>query len=347
MIRAKSIGLSTGLLMAGLSGMLGGCGGTTATTDAGTDTGGGSDTPVAGGRTYDFAITTLAIDGNTSATMPHTGFNVDGRYSPATMQQPADCDHRDYFSAIDPDQNEMGCTGGTATCKGGVDNQLPELAGAAMMLIDIRAALTTAVSSGSVALLVRVENVNDLQNDSAVNVTIYQGHPMFASCSNIGMPNQPYAIDGMSSFMPGTTTPRYSFPGSIVNGRLRLSPASAGGTGNVFQLPLPSIMGVSLTLNLYNTSIRVGVTETGGTNGNLGGYVLRSDLLTALGNIPQAAMYRTIIEGLINGLVDVQTMSSCDAPNGGIGMGLGFTLTNATIQAAPVTGGQPGMCGGM
>ena len=331
MIRATSIGLAAGLLMMGAAG----CGDSTSNT--GTDSGPQPTT----GRTYDFAITSLSIDDNTSATMPHTGFNLDGRYSAAPLQ-PADCDHRDFFSATDPDQNENGCTGGTATCKGGIDNQLPELAGAAMMLVDLRTQLRTSVQAGTVALLVRLENVNDLNNDSSVDVTIFQGRPMFASCSNIGMANQPYAIDS-TSFTTGTTTPRFRFAGSIVNGRLRLTPSSAG---NMFTLPLPAIMGVSLSLNLYNTSIRVSVTDTAGTNGNLGGYVLRSDLLNALAGIPQAAMYRTVIEGLISGLVDVQTMMSCDAPNGGIGMGLGFTLTKATIQAAPVTGAQSGMCGG-
>lgn len=289
-------------------------------------------------RTLEYAFTQLVIDPTTDATVAHTGFNVDGRFSVPPLQDP-DCAHRDFYSALDPDQNRDGCMGGTTGCAGGVDNQLPELASAAQMLIDLRAQITASVASGAITLLVRLEGVNSLVEDRAVTVSIYRGHPMFASCANIGTPGQPYAIDE-SALSAGMA--RYRFDGFIHNGRFGLTQAT-GMMGNTF--PLPGVLEgpASLTLNQFN--LRATLTEDRGTDGNLGGYVLRSDVIAALLGIPGAAMYRPIVEGLINGLVDVSTMGSCDNPNGGLGMGMGVTLTRAVIQAAPIAAPAPGMCG--
>jgi hypothetical protein len=332
------------ILSAGMVGALAGCGdSTTGGTDGGTP---------AMDRTYDYVVNSLSIDDSTSAMMPHTGFNLDGRFSPTAMRDrmPLDCDHGDFFSAIDSDQNGdaqgMPCMGGAAGCRGGVDNQLPELAGAAMMLINIRESIRTQVSSGALSLIVRVSGVSSLMNDSSVRVQIFQGRPMFPACTSIGMVNQPYALDSSSSTYNGGQGT--SFMGSIVNGRLRVTP----GGGGTFNLPLPPIMGRSISVPLSNAQIRVSLTENNGTNGNLGGAVNRTDILNALVAIPQAMMFRSVIESLINGLVDTATPvggmgGSCEGMAGAIGMGLGLTMVKANVQATPVMGAQAGMCGSM
>jgi hypothetical protein len=160
------------------------------------------------------------------------------------------------------------------------------------------------------------------------------------------MVNQPYALDSSSSTYNGGQGT--SFMGSIVNGRLRVTP----GGGGTFNLPLPPIMGRSISVPLSNAQIRVSLTENNGTNGNLGGAVNRTDILNALVAIPQAMMFRSVIESLINGLVDTATPvggmgGSCEGMAGAIGMGLGLTMVKANVQATPVMGAQAGMCGSM
>lgn len=300
----------------------------------------GPDVVTPSSRTYDYALVQLSIDSNTSASFAHTGFNLDGRYSPAVGQQPADCDHRDFYSSIDPDQNRDGCTRGPAACVGGVDNQFPELASASQMLVDWRQLYATEVAAGRITYLLRVEGVESLINDNQVIVSIFKGHPMFPSCGRIGSLAQPYAID-QPSLLAGVA--RFRYAGVIRNGRLSLAVAP-GSVGNFFELPTPSFFREA-PLGLSSFNLRVTLTPDAGVDGNLGGRTPRANLITVFTSNPLAAMYRNVIEGLVNGLTDIQTMNSCDAPNGAVGMGMGFSLVRAVIQPTPVFGPVPGMCG--
>lgn len=346
-----------------IGGLASGCGDTATPppgTDAGTDSG-----PPAGPQTYDYVINRLILDEGAEppASRGFYGFNLDNRLSPsrAASQQALDCQHGDYFSTVDPDQNTGMCTagspGGGANCQGGVDNQLPNIAQTIMGVqtsLNVQATLNEQITSGRLLILVRVSNVNGTLgptlNDDSVNISVYPfAYAAFANCTNIQQPNQMYQVDNRSLTTAGDlTTARLQFQGSIVNGRLRVAPPAANPTAPNFSLPLP-IMGQNLQLNLFQTQLRVTMGATAGTNGNLGGYLKQTDLITALTTIPALMQFREAAMGLIGGFVDIATGTptpSCESPEGGIGVGLGFETKIATIAATTVATAPTGVCGG-
>lgn len=349
--------LTAGILIS--SGLLVGCG-----DDGGTP----APTPSAP-QTFDYVISSITVDQtNGMAPNPATntagvaGFDLDGLKSTAAdaaMRGSAACSHADFFSTLDSDQNTGTCAAGMArggaSCQGGVDNQLPEIASTVQGFgTDIRATLTEQLQQGKVAILIRVANVNGTPgptlNDSAVDVYLYPiGRPMFASCSNVGMVGQSYAVD-TASLMGGNdlvANARYHYSASIVNGRLRVAPAAGQTTANfTFNLP---IMDMNIPLALFKTQLRVDMTADRGANGNLGGYAQLGPLASMLGSLLPAGIPVSTVQTVLQSLVDVQDPAGnamgCTAPNGGISLGLGFSTVRAVIQAAPVTGARMGMCG--
>lgn len=362
-----------------------GCGGTTGsggTADASTtgdastvDTGGGQDAAVGPAMTYDYVITGITVDqGLNAAGMPngmapdtarHTqgvaGFNLDGRFSGPMGPAAEDCAHGDYFSTTDPDQNMGTCTAGMARggamCTGGVDNQLPAIAETVSGFgTDIRMTLRDQVSQGKIAILIRVSDVNGTPgptlNDSSVQVKVYPvGHPNFASCSNIGMAGQRYVVNTRSLMMGSTSLDNslVSFNGRIENGRLKLMPP-AGATMPNFTFNLP-IMNMNIPLSLYQTQLRVTLGPDMGTAGALGGYVPLRDLSSMLATLLPAGIPPSTVQTVLMSLVDVQVpmgnAMGCTAPNGGISLGLGFTVSRAVIDPMPVSAAPMGMCGSM
>jgi hypothetical protein len=340
-----------------------GCGGTTTDVppagDGGTGNETGADVATGPAQTFDYVISALSIDqamgGMAPNPMTHgqgvAGFNLDNRFSGPAGAMPADCAHGDFFSTTDTDQNMGTCTAGMArggaACNGGVDNQLPEIGNIVSGFgTDIRMTIDEQLSMGKIAILVRIADVNGTPgptlNDNSVNVTVYTtGRPMFASCAMRSMPGAAYAID--------TTTQEATFTGRIVNGRLVVNPPAAAGMAN-FTLNLP-IMNMNIPLRLFQTQLRVNMTPDTGTAGNLGGYIPLRDLSTMLATLLPAGIPPATVQTVLASLVDVQLpmgdAMGCTAPNGGISLGLGFTTTRATIQAARVTGAQAGMCGSM
>src|SRR5207244_2580078 len=106
-----------------------------------------------------------------------------------------------------------------------------------------------------------------------------------------------------------------------------------------------SVRGMSVALNLRHAQVRVSLTETRGSGGQLGGYVLRTELQESIARIyPE---YAALAQSLINRMVDVATgtPATCDMPDGAVSMGVGVDMVRARIAATPVTGRQPGMCG--
>gem|GEM_PF-1395064 len=321
--------------------------------------------PDAAARTYDYVINRMALDEGAEpgvTTRAFFGFNLDGRYSPSrtASQQAADCSHGDYFSAVDPDQNMgrcmAGAAGGGAGCQGGVDNQLPNFAQTIMQFqatLNVQALLNTRLNAGRDLVLIRVSGVNGALgpalNDPAVTVQLYPFvSPMFADCADVARPNQMYAVDNRSLIIPGDLdSARVQFSGSIVNGRLRVTPADAIATAPSFLLPLP-IMGSTFGLRLYRTRFRFTMGETDGAAGNLGGYAAQTELVSDLTSIPGLMQFRDAAGPLIQGFVDVATgepVASCASPRGAIGIGVGFSAVRAVIAPMAVSGGVPGMCG--
>lgn len=348
-----------------------GCGsdtGSTPTADAGTtDTPSGGDGGGSGGQTYDYVISNLTLDN--SMTAPNAGargYNIDNRNTGATPSDPLDCDKSDFFSPIDSDQNMGTCTAGQAnggaSCRGGVDNQLPVVAETVSGLVsgtDVGALIQEQITEGKLAIIVRVEGVNGTPgptlNDDNVTVKIYPfAHPMFANCSQVGQPGQMYQIDPDSVMGGNVNMARYTYSGRIVNGRLQVNTSTNLATPG-FSIGIP-VQDRVLNLNLYAVQVRVTMGATAGTNGNLGGMILLSDLVTTLQNaqgLLPAGIDPATVQGILAGFVDIATGSgnmpgagSCTGANaGGIGAGLGFTTTSAVI--APTVAARPtsGTCG--
>jgi hypothetical protein len=362
-----------------ISGLSAGCGDTATQSnpvDSGvpaTDTG----TPAVDGgaaRTYDYVINHLLLDEGAEpgvTTRAFYGFNLDGRNSPSrtASQQAADCSHGDYFSTVDPDQNMgtcmAGAAGGGTGCQGGVDNQLPNVAQTISQFqpsLNVQNTLNEQVDTGKFLILVRVTGVNGTLgpslNDQSVHVLVYPfAYATFANCANIQMAGQMYSVDNRSLTTAGDlSSARLQFDGSIVNGRLRVNPPAANPSAPNFSIPL-AIMGMNLQLNLFQTQLRVTLGATDGTAGNLGGYLRQGDLIDALTTIPALMQFRDAAGPLIQGFVDIATAAAlgdagapataaCDAPQGGIGVGLGFTTKSANIAATTVATPPSGVCGG-
>jgi len=364
--------LTTAILISTMG--LVGCGDSTGSTPAG-DGGVTTDTntpPADAGpdQTFDYVINAITVDSAAGGMAPNpatstagvAGFDLDGLKSTvadAAMRGGPACAHADFFSTIDPDQNTGNCAAGMArggaACQGGVDNQLPEIANTVMGFgTDIRMTLTEQVAAGKVAILVRVTGVNGTPgptlNDSAVRIHVYPiSRPMFAACSNIGMPGQMFAVDNASLNTAGDlNTAKIQFAGSIVNGRLRVAPAAAGPAMANFTFNLP-IMDMNIPLALFKTQLRVDMTPDRGANGNLGGYAQLSSLASMLGVLLPAGIPVATVQTVLQSLVDVQDPAGnamgCMAPNGGISLGLGFTTVRAVIAPMTVMGAQAGMCG--
>jgi hypothetical protein len=384
--------LGTGLLAAFLAM---GCGSSTPTTDGGTTPTDGGTTPTDNGGTpatdagatalctpnatgmamsYEYVITTLSVDGNqtpSATARPVFGFNLDNQRSPVTRppEGAPHCAHGDYTSMLDNDQNGDAngrpCAAGSAGCTGGVDNQLPAVVdalGQFMAGLDVGALLRTQINEGGLILLARVSDVNGTLGptlcDDSVTIRLYLGYPMFSNCANVQMPNQMYAIAASSVMNPmDPNSALIQFQGRIVNGRLRVIPSAAMADRPSLSIPLP-ISGVQgLSLDLYNTQLRVTMNADGsGSDGNLGGFILKRDLLTALGRVPQLMPFLAAAAPLLDGFVDVATplgaagalctgMGTGGREEGGIGLGLGFRTVRATIAPMVLTDRMAGTCG--
>jgi hypothetical protein len=328
-----------------------------------TPDGGGGDTGGTPGQTFTYVIDNLSIDMTDNPDVPHTGFNLDNLFS--SDIDAMGCTHADYFSTTDNDQhcsavtNEMctvtpntGCARTATGCKGGVDNQLPTLANTVQTALstDIRMTIADTIANNSLALLIRVSDVNDTMNDSSVRVAIYRAFPTFnAGCTAVAA-NREYSVD--SSFLSAGATnidtgATVAFDGSIVNGRLQVR---AGGSSGVFNLPI-SFSGYTLNLPLNQVQFRGNVSATEIATGNLGGWVGGEEVITAVRMI--APSYEAVVRGVIGGLVDIQVQGICDGSAmmppryGGIAVGFAVHAIPATISTTtPIATTQAaGTCG--
>jgi hypothetical protein len=328
-----------------------------------TDGGGGME------RTLTYVINDLTVDETPADELtPIAGFNLDGRHSSVetTPPTPNSCEKPDSPSRLDQDQNcpmamvdamtgrcmsmTAMCAPG-AGCRGGVDNGLPAIldaigaAASAQFPMGLRPELRNQIRSNSISLVVRVTGVNDLTADDSVTVKVYTGYPTRTTMCDSVVTDGEYAIAADSlNTATDIESAKITFPGRIVGGRLIVS------MPGMFPLPLPDIMGARLNLNLTNAQLRVNLTATGGTAGNLGGSFNGSQLLTAIQMLaPDFAMQAIMI---IGGFVDIERDGICSMrmampPRfGDIGVGLGFTLTTARTTAMSATARPAGACGG-
>ncbi|MDB4929124.1 MAG: hypothetical protein JWM10_1608 [Myxococcaceae bacterium] len=328
-------------------------------------------TPDAAPLSYDYVINSLLVDEGAepgATTRAFYGFNLDNRFSSSrtASQVAADCSHGDYFSALDADQNmgtcTAGSTGGGSGCRGGVDNQLPNMVQTIMQFqasLSVQSVLRESIDDGHLVMLLRVSGVNGplgpTLNDPAVTVTVYPyAWASFTNCASIQAPGQHYTVDNRSLRVAGDlASARFQYPASIVNGRLRVDASGSGDATPTFAIRPPASLslgstGISYEVSFYRTQLRLSLGETGGTSGNLGGFMRQGDVIDALVTIPALMQFRDAAGPLIQGFVDVATgtPAACDAPQGGIGVGFGFSTLRAIIDPTTVTGAPPGVCGG-
>ncbi len=318
------------------------------------------------GPTYDFVLTRFVIDGDKAAMAPHpathtqglAGFNLDGRFTGSAARDPEECLHGDFFSELDPDQNMGTCAPGAArggsACTGGVDNQLPEIADTVSGFgINVRESIAELLATGQTVILVRVSGVDGTPgptlNDEQVTVRVYPvGRPMFSDCARIGTPGLEYAVDDASLAAPGDfARARFRFNGRIVAGRLVTSPTGATAAPDFgIELPLGTVVA---PLSLYRTQLRFDLTMDRASRGNLGGSAPLREVVDAIVPSLPAGISPSIVNTVVQSFVDIQDPSGdpsgCRAPNGSIGMGMGFTGVRATIATTTVRGPQPGRCG--
>lgn len=294
-------------------------------------------------RTYDYAVSVMAVDPGADPAVAHTGFNLDAHFSTSTSPSP--CGPADFTSALDLDQNLDGCSPGAARCAGGVDNQLPALLAAARGAgaTDVAAALASAVQDGRVVLLLRVEDVDGALgptlDDEDVTVKVFRGRPLTPAsrCAALYADEAPFAVDTSSLTDPDDLdTARVMWSGRIVRGRLRITEASTA-----LSIPL-SATGAAPALVLNGPYLRADLLPARGSRGNLGGAMLRAECGAFLG---PTFVTPTVAAALCAARIDLTTQSSCVAPRGAVSLGLSFALTRAAIAEAAVTGPQSGMCG--
>jgi hypothetical protein len=323
--------------------------------------------PLPMGMTLDYVITRFSIDADKVRSAPNTathttgvaGFNLDGRFTGPIARMPGDCAHGDFFSTLDADQNMGVCTDGVArggaSCTGGVDNQLPELADLSMGFgADLRASINGLVATGRTAFILRIVGVDEppsvTLNDSDVVVLVYPvGRPLFSNCALIGTPGQAYAVDDASLLRPGDlTTARYRFAARIERGRLMTTPIPVG-TSPDFSFDVPLFDGASLTLSMYRTQMRASLSVDRADFGNLGGFTRFNDALDALVPLLPSAIPTSTVRVVLQSLIDVQlpegAADGCMGPNGAVSLGMGFAATRANLSATSVRGAQSGMCG--
>ncbi len=343
-------------------------------TEGGSDA--ATDAPSGEARTLTYIISNLVVDETpTDANSPQAGFNLDGIHTAEDGSTMFSCGKPDQPSDLDRDQNALaamlmmngrapannaGCMPGMG-CRGGVDNQLPNIVDAigtalSMQFPDgIRPVLRQQVQSSSIALILRVTDVNDLMNDDSVQLKVYAAYPTFTTNCNMVAPDREYALDAASIMGGNIEMPTIpAFPARIVAGRLIVS------TPGTFPLPLPEIMGTRVNLTLSNAQMRLTLTEAAGSRGNLGGMFNGSQLLEVIRRA--APTFVDQAAGIIGGFVDIEepvptaaTMmrglcvdrSMANMPRfGNIGVGLRFDTVRATLAAQPVMTRPAGACGG-
>lgn len=337
-------------------------------TDAATvDDASAACTPNATGpsQRLDFVVTQFTFNGHQTPSptaRPVFGFDLDGVSSfgrlPAPLPPPH-CGHGDYASARDDDQNRDArgrpCRALSEACLGGVDNSLPALVDSLAQLhegVDPSRDLNEMVFRGLYAMVIRVDGVDGEPSatlcDPSVTVRVYRGVPLTPSCAPAGTPGLRYAIDAASLLDPSDpSSARFSFPGAIVDGRVRVSPRRTADPSPTLALPFP-LAGHAATLNLYNAVLRFDVVPPAlGADGNLGGIVRDLDVVAAVNFLPFFRTNAGWLVPTVSMFMDIawplgspRATCSFECGGGAMSVGLGFRtarteLTDDVMPAPP------------
>lgn len=219
------------------------------------------------------------------------GFDLDGVVSTSSDAQ--GCGHADYTA---PD--------GTP----GVDNAIAALvpvlesigAGAVESLIN------DAITSGELLLLAEIQRVDDIDNDTCVDLEVYRGvgAPLIGTDGQIQM-DQTFAIDAErgSTFASG---------GSITDGQFEIS-------GVTVALPV-QILDEYLELELEGVSMRLTRQPDGSLAGHLGGGISAASLGGQIGAISDIGGLQDVVPGLLEQAADLWPDESGQCTHISVGM---------------------------
>jgi hypothetical protein len=304
-----------------------------------------TDVMISPSHEYVYVMSGLTVDPDDNPANPHTGFDVDGLASLSTDAN--GCNHGDFGSALDPDQNApSGCLFGTLGCFGAVDNQFPTMATTIDNTTDMntRELLTDAVNSGRIVILVRISDLDSFADDDNVRVRVYTGFPTFTTGCTSVMPGREYQVDEASLSDPtNIDSALFDVSARIVAGRIQF----AAPDSYVFTLRGSGLIPISI----HAMRMRGDITPDALANGNLGGWDTGDDLVMQMQAVAPA-MYHDVIPLLISGFVDVQQMGVCHTSGsmprlGGVSLGAGFAAVPAVISTTMPHAAAPtaGVCG--
>lgn len=298
--------------------------------------------------TYDFVLSGLTIDQPTDGA--RAGFNIDGQYGTDT------CGIPDHLSPLGDRINEYGCSPLLPTCRGGVDNHLPELASVFDHLIatSFRDRTSHWIANGRAIWILRVTDVDSTDEDDNVVVNVYRGFAKYASCATAFSSGASFYVDNASLLTSGDlATPRWTLPGSIYNKRLYVTRAHSFAGSTSTPLPVSVALGAStsVTFDMYSASLTASALDL--ASGNPAPAMIGGWLNTDLFSYALELQFTSLAEGiyrLMPRLSDLPNPSTnaCDTGTplavGGISIGAHVTLLPINIlgtQSSP----DSGVCG--
>jgi hypothetical protein len=157
------------------------------------------------------------------------------------------------------------------------DNKLGRLLFTLSAFVDIQGAINTAISTGSIILLVDVQT-KDLANSSAAGFGVKIGaKPTPPACTDMNDTTCRHHLDGHGSFQIADGSPTDAVvAGKIVGG------AFTGGPGDVtLQLSLGSGM-PPITLTLLRARVEATISATGIMDAKVGGLLTQTEIMTAI-----------------------------------------------------------------
>lgn len=266
------------------------------------------------GETRTYVISALTVpdgsDGNAA------GFNLDGLNSGDVYEGDTCAEQQlDYGSTTDPDQV-------------GVDNSLIEVLGAVGGIssdFDVNESLREQITSGSLLLLLEVSGIDSFRYDDAVSVQIRLGAVPAGATLGVtgGVLDAGQAYDVAMELGAAVN-------GDIYDGRVRV-------TAQMLNINI-TLDDMALELRISSPQIRFDISETGLTNGQIGGTVTLDDLIEAAveieavqgfcGTDPECGAVRELLGGFADITPSADDPETCEA----LSVGIAFDGTTATIN---------------
>jgi len=210
----------------------------------------------------------------------------------------------------------------------GIDNQLADLAPTIELATGtaLGQQLQDSIASGSVLILIELENVDDFTNDPCINLNLFLANvpgdvaPQIDPATGMLLPDQAFDIDPASLDAAGNPVVRVE-GARIVNGSVLAGPVDLS-----FNLPAG---GMEVPLNVRDAQLAFDVSATGLSNGILGGQLINAELIAAV--VALAPDQAGLVESTLANLADLgpdpsDPMALCT----GLSVGLTFGATTAT-----------------